>query len=206
MFSRNTLRKCVTSEHGFTLLEVLVALTIILVVSSMALVQTRSALDSANADSGLQTLLSTMRNAHQSAVDQRRQYRVTLIGPSSFTTEHLELVSGWVLQDTTQLPGAMQFTLINGMPSGAANTPDNMGTGAAAIDFSVDNGGGQSQIYFYPDGRALDSVGRINNGVAYIAAPGRLSSSRAVSMYGTTGRMKSWQILIGKLSNSWVAR
>jgi hypothetical protein len=38
----------------------------------------------------------------------------------------------------------------------------------------------------------LDSLNRINNGVVYVAESNQLFSSRAVSLYGSTGRVKGW--------------
>jgi len=82
--------------------------------------------------------------------------------------------------------------VVPGIPTNPAATPDGFGTGAVAIDFDIANGGGGTQIYFQPDGRALDGANRLNDGVIYLAEPNNLFSSRAVSLYGTTGRSKSW--------------
>ena len=61
--------------------------------------------------------------------------------------------------------------------------------------------GGKNQIYFCPDGSAQDSAGGVgqcsgnmNNGVVYIARPAELMSSRAITIWGATGRIRGWRI------------
>jgi len=82
---------------------------------------------------------------------------------------------------------------VPGIPT--ASTPDGFGDGSAAINFALNVGGDPTQIYFQPDGRALTQTGEVANGVVYIARPGDLLSSRAVSIYGSTGRCKGWHLL-----------
>ena len=65
-----------------------------------------------------------------------------------------------------------------------------------AIDF--DQGivaGAKNVIYFYPDGSAADVLGNVNNGVVYIARPGFIDSSRAITLWGATGRLRGWRRL-----------
>jgi hypothetical protein len=88
----------------------------------------------------------------------------------------------------------MQFVVVPGIPTNPLTTPDGFGVGNNAIDFDLGNGGGGTQVYFEPDGRALDAGNRLNNGVVYIAEPTNLFSSRAVSLYGSTGRAKAWTL------------
>jgi hypothetical protein len=95
-------------------------------------------------------------------------------------------------QPPLTLPGNIQFLAVPGIPTNPNATPDGFGSGANAIDFDIANGGGGTQIYFQPDGRSLDGANRLNDGVVYLAEPNNLYSSRAVSLYGTTGRSKSW--------------
>jgi hypothetical protein len=105
-------------------------------------------------------------------------------------------------QSPILLPQNFQFVALAGIPTAAGSVPDGFGTGATAVDFDVDYGGGQTQIYFQPDGRALDAQNRLNNGVVYMADPTNLLSSRAVSLYGSTGRTKGWAIV--KMANGTV--
>ena len=73
--------------------------------------------------------------------------------------------------------------------------PDGFGTGQHAIDFSIDYGGQGTAIYFQPDGSAQDANGRINNGIMYLARTGEIYSTRAITLYGATGRTRGWRLL-----------
>jgi hypothetical protein len=138
-------------------------------------------------------------------VDERRIYRVTFTPPNTIQVDvGTVAVVGATITDSAPvfvaaqaplpLPGAVQFTVVPGIPTNALNTPDGFGVGNNAIDFDQGNGGAGTQVYFEPDGRALDAGNRLNSGVVYIAEPGNLFSSRAVSLYGSTGRTKGWTL------------
>jgi len=144
-----------------------------------------------------------LRRAHERAVDERRIYRVTFVAPQIIQVDVGQVaniastVSGTTpaftqAQAPLTLPPGVQFAAVAGIPTTAQTTPDGFGTGNNAIDFDISNGGGGTQVYFQPDGRALDGANRLNNGVIYIAQPNNLFSSRAVSLYGATGRVKPW--------------
>ena len=52
-------------------------------------------------------------------------------------------------------------------------------------------------IYFYPDGSAEDAIGNVNNGVVYVALAGNtgfINTSRAITLWGATGRLRGWHI------------
>ncbi len=185
-------------SSGFTLVELMFVVAIVLIVSVVALLQVQGSLKSAKSDTALQTVLGQMRLMHEMAIDQRKIYRMSFISPGTLQLDRMDIGAGGaltaVLQGTVTLPPETQFTLVTGMPNSAATVPDGMGSAGNAIDFSVDNGGGQTQVYFRPDGRALDSANRTNNGVVYVARPGELYSLRAVTLWGATGRTKGWRL------------
>jgi len=191
------------NETGFSLLEVVVVLGIILVVFGTALFNLVPALNTAKSNTGMELVLGELRRAHERAVDERRIYRVTFVAPQIIQVDVGQVaniastVSGTTpaftqAQAPLTLPPGVQFAAVAGIPTTAQTTPDGFGTGNNAIDFDISNGGGGTQVYFQPDGRALDGANRLNNGVIYIAQPNNLFSSRAVSLYGATGRVKPW--------------
>ena len=91
------------------------------------------------------------------------------------------------------LPNGVQFTVVAGIPT-TPQTPDGFGIGNVAIDFAQATGGGGNVIYFQPDGTAVDAAGNPNNGVLYIARPGQLATSHAITLFGSTGRLKTWNL------------
>ncbi|HTF44810.1 MAG TPA: hypothetical protein VK641_12960, partial [Terriglobales bacterium] len=86
----------------------------------------------------------------------------------------------------------------------APTTPDAFGVGTPAIDFDQGVAGGvKNTVYFYPDGSAQDSLNNINNGVIYLGRPGDLLSSRAITVWGATGRLRGWRLYQNIPGNYW---
>ena len=202
------------NETGFSLLEVVVVLGIILVVCGAAVFNLTPALNTARSNTGMELVLGELRRAHERAVDERRIYRVTFVAPQTIQVDVGQVaniaatVSGTTpaftqVQAPLILPPGVQFAAVPGIPNTIQTTPDGFGTGNNAIDFDISNGGGGTQVYFQPDGRALDGANRLNNGVIYIAQPNNLFTSRAVSLYGATGRVKSWFLTKVGGMNGW---
>jgi Tfp pilus assembly protein FimT len=194
------------SERGFSMVEMTVVVAIIFVLIGIALVNIVPSLHGSKANAGLEMVLGELRRAHERAIDERRIYRVTFAPPQTIQVDvgQVAVIGSTITgsapvfvqaQPPMTLPTGLQFVTVAGIPTTAATTPDGFGSGAQAIDFDVANGGGANQIYFQPDGRALDAANRLNDGVVYVAEPNNLSSSRAVSLFGSTGRAKGWTLM-----------
>jgi len=202
--------KCLSSaqrskQAGFSLLEITIVVTVVLAATAAAFLNIMPSIRNSRSNAGMELVLGEMRRAHERAVDERRIYRVTFTPPNTIQVDvGTVAVVGATITDSAPvfvaaqaplpLPGAVQFTVVPGIPTNALNTPDGFGVGNNAIDFDQGNGGAGTQVYFEPDGRALDAGNRLNSGVVYIAEPGNLFSSRAVSLYGSTGRTKGWTL------------
>ena len=180
-------------ELGFSLFELLIVVSIILIVASIGVFNVAPALRSVHVNTAETATLTTLALARERAEAERRVYLVTFTAPGTITVT--QSATGIVVQTTT-LPSDVAFSNEVGIPSTALTTPDGFGTGAFAIDFDIGAGpGGINAVYFYPDGSARDVNGRLNNGVVYIARPGELMSSRATTVFGITGRVRGWQLL-----------
>lgn len=191
--------------RGFSLLETMVVLAIIFVVTGMSVMTLQPALQSQRVTNAYNTTLMTMRQARDTAVAQRQTYFVTFthntVPPDIITVT--QGATGTVVS-TLELPLDLSFQTLNGIPTGAGTTPDNFGLGGTAIDFDQNvAGGAPNVIYFMPDGSGQDSQGNINNGVIYIARAGELYSSRAITFWGATGRMRGWRLLTNKGTPYW---
>ena len=82
-----------------------------------------------------------------------------------------------------------------GIPVSAATTPDHFGIGNTAIDFDqAVAGGAKNVVCFNPDGTAQDINSNTNNGVVYMARIGSLYSSRAITVWGATGRLRGYRL------------
>jgi len=178
-------RRC----QGFTLLELLVVIAIIMIVFAISIMNIWPAVQNSRVDTAYQNALLEVRQARQLAIDQRRQHIITFIAPQTIQTQRVEQNGNLTLIRTVVLPWDIQFDAENGIPTAPAKVPDGFGNGGTAVSF---NGG--NQIFFNPDGSARDANGAINNGVLYMARQGQVSTSRAVSLFGATGRIKGWRI------------
>lgn len=183
-------------RRGFSLLELILVVAIIAVVGTMATINVQTILKNSRVDSAYDITMTALRKARQTAIDERSVYIVNFNLPRTIVTQK---VFGGLANDVSQidLPSDIMFRAETGIPNVKLKTPDHFGTGDKAIDFSVDYSGGGTQVYFQPDGSAVDSMGRINNGVVYLARPGELRSSRAVSLFGATGRIRGWRLVVG---------
>lgn len=181
-------------EPGFTLLETALVVAIMMIVAAVSVLSLPPALRSMRLNSAREMTGSVLGRAHGLAVDNKCVYQVDFALPNSMSIT--QTATGSLVLQTT-LPVGVNFDAEPGIPSTPTTTPDGFGSGTVtgAIDFDADFGlGGATRIYFYPDGSARDQNGHINNGVIYIAQPGDLMSSRAVTLWGLTGRVKSWRI------------
>jgi len=192
--------------RGFSLLETMVVLAIIVVVTAMSMMILQPALQSQRVTNAYNTTLMAMRQARDLAVAQRQTYFVTFTHINNKPPDTVIITQGatGTVVSTFQLPLDLAFEAETGIPTAAGTTPDNFGLGAAAIDFDQNVAGGTPNvIYFMPDGTGQDVAGNINNGVLYIARPGELYSSRAITFWGATGRLRGWRLLVNKGTPYW---
>ncbi len=151
--------------------------------------------------------------ARQRAIAERKQYivcygiaappaAVTPIAPTAQSIQIFRWDVGTALSAATQvtavtLPIDINFQVLPGLPNGPATVPDGFGSAVTAIDFdqNVAGGGIKNQVMFMPDGSAHDVNGNLNSGIVYVARNGDLYSSRAITLYGATGRIRGWRLL-----------
>ncbi len=190
-----------------------IVLALMLIMASVSFVSMQPMLRQQRVTNAYNQVLSAMRQARDNSVAQRTSYSVTL---DSTTTPHTVTVAptfvgaqGIQAAVTYKLPKDVIFSAQSGIPTAATQVPDGFGTGAKAIDFgytSTGGVGGKNVIYFCPDGSAQDGTGaggngqctgNQSNGVVYLARQGELLSSRALTVWGSTGRIRGWRLYNG---------
>jgi prepilin-type N-terminal cleavage/methylation domain-containing protein len=183
-------------HRGFSLLELLVTMAIGLTVAGITAMAYMPVMKQQAVTTAYNSTLTTLRRARDQAAADMRIYVVSFATPGTITVTQ-NTATGPVLI-TTVLPTDITFHVEPGVPNSPTvipTTPDGFGTAAFAIDFDQGVGpGGSNVIYFYPDGTALDANGNINNGVVYLGRPGELYSSRAITVWGSTGRVRGWRL------------
>ena len=179
-------------DRGFSLIELVIVVTVVFVVSGIGVMIVAPALRHRDVELSARTVSLEMRRARQLSVDSRRQFRVTFTAPNTLLTERNN--SGiWTAIRTTQLSGDLELYIAAAVTAG----PDGFATGQA-VNFS-----GASMIYFVPDGSAITAAGQVCNGVVYVSRPGEVDSTRAVTLFGATGRLTNWQYAYNGGSWQW---
>jgi prepilin-type N-terminal cleavage/methylation domain-containing protein len=187
--------------RGFSLIEMMIVVALIMIVLAFSIMTIQPSLRQNDVTEGYNQTLMAFRQARDISVAQRQIYFVTLnsaVQPNSIT---ITQGSTGTVTATYFLPTDVGFFAYPGLPASPVAypmTPDGFGIGTTAIDFDQGVAGGvKNVVYFYPDGSAEDAIGNINNGVVYLALLGNtgyVSTSRAITLWGATGRLRGWHI------------
>lgn len=187
----------VRSMGGFSMVEMLIVVAVGMIITGIGTMMLVPVMRSIQASNAFNTTLGTLRYARQLAIAKRNVYMVTLdktAVPNTITITDTNPASPGVIETVT-LPKTVLFDNEPGIPNSTTTSPDGFGTGANAIDFAqAPATGAKNVVYFYPDGSARDVSSNVNNGVVYIARSGDLMSSRAISLWGATGRLRGWYL------------
>jgi hypothetical protein len=162
--------------------------------AAVAVMNISGAVRGSHVETAYQETLDQLRFARQVAIDKRTVCRVDFAAPGSVSVTQAFADGTPVQTETITLPPDVQYVVVTGMPSPPTPTPDNIGNGKIAIDFDRVGAGSGTTIYFQPDGSALDDKGRVNDGVIYVARPNELTGARAITLLGTTGRIRGWRL------------
>ena len=208
------------SEQGFSLIEMLMVVSIGMIIAGMGFVSMMPLLNKSHIDSAYETTLGVLRDTRHLAITQGHEYIVTFnSGAGTITVQYQPpLPSGSLIWPAVQfvaaysIPTDTSFAVKGGFP---ASTPDAFGTGAVALDLGytpTGGSGGSNTIVFMPDGSARDGTtptngGSYSSGVVYLTkTTGVITDSRAVSIWGATGRIRGWQLDVRAGVNTWVQR
>ncbi len=166
-----------------SLVELVIVLGIMGVLGAMAGLSIIESKPTIQGDGAMRGVLYQMRTARELAISERRCMRVAFIDTSAIRIVREEV------------PGPSTTTLSTvGLESGAVfskagvpDTPDAFGA-AAAIDF-----GTVTTIKFTPDGTLVDQDGNVVNGTVFVSLPGSTRSARAITVLGSTGRIRGYR-------------
>jgi len=192
-------------NRGFSLLELMIVMAIGLTMAGVSFMALQPMFKQNHVDLAYDTTLSVIRNYRNQSITQSKRYILTFTAPGTITVQYwgvgVPVSPAPVTVATYTLPTDIQFAVQAGFPAAA---PDGFGTGVAPIDFDQGMGlGSQNYIMFMPDGSSQDTLGNYNSGVVYLTRPADMYSSRAISVFGTTGRVRGWR-LYNQSGNKWV--
>lgn len=190
----SAIRPFFLKQTGFSLIEMMIVVVISFIATGIGFITLRPVMNQIRTTNAYNTTIMTMRRAREAAIGQRRTYIVTFNNaavPNTITIAPASVTPGG-LNVTYTLPNDVTFNAMAGLP---AIGPDGFGTGATAIDFDQNVGGGnKTSVFFFPDGSAQDINNNTNNGVIYMGRPGELYSSMAITLWGATGRLRGWKL------------
>ena len=184
-------------NRGFTLLEMTITVAIGLIMAAVTFIALMPLFNQSHVDAAYDTTLSVIRNYRSQSITQGKRYIITFSAPGTITVQYwgvgVPVSPAPVTVATYTLPADIQFAV---QPAGfPASAPDGFGSGIVPIDFDQGMGqGSQNYIMFMPDGSSQDTLGNYNSGVLYFCRPGDMYSSRSVTVWGTTGKVRGWRL------------
>jgi type II secretory pathway pseudopilin PulG len=176
---------------GFSLIETMMVIALVMIGSSVALVQMRQSVATLDADRAAKVVVSQMQYARQVAVNQRRDVILAFTEPNQITVTRLDGGGDSTeLADVTLPPG---YTF--GLPDGIGDTPDGYGN-TEPVNFNL-----ETSARFLGDGTLVTPGGIVVNGTVFTIGSGN-GSARAITLTGASGRTKHYYIQ----GSSWVER
>jgi prepilin-type N-terminal cleavage/methylation domain-containing protein len=191
-----------SGERGFSILEMMVVVMIILIVSAIAVTSIRPQMQQARVDAEMRQVIGTLRQARELAIANRRYIKISFPANNQIQVTQMNTLTpgaGGVNPVLTNLGLTIAAPLVfnlDGMP----DTPDAYGNGGAIVFEGIVNGpvGG---MVFQSDGELLDGATFLPiNGSIFMGYPGQSSTARAVTILGTTGRVRGWK---SNGANTW---
>lgn len=180
-------------NRGFSMIELMVAVMIILIVSAIAITSLRPNLQQARVDAAMRQVVDTFRQAREFAIANRRYVQVSFPANNQIQMTQMNTLTpgaGGInpVLTTLTLAPPLVFNL-DGMP----DTPDAYGNAGPIVFEGIVNGpvGG---MMFQSDGEFLDGATFLPiNGSVFMGYPAQQSTARAVTVLGTTGRVRGWK-------------
>lgn len=198
-----------SKTRGFSLLELLIVIAIGLTMAGVAFISLMPTFNENHVDVAYDTTLSTIRNYRNLSITQRKRYVLVFTPPGTITVQYwgvgTPVSPAPVTVATYNLPQDMQFAVQTGFPGTAPDIPGDNGSTAIQFNPCTVIESGNPCVIFYPDGSAQDDQGNYNNGLVYMTRPlSNKYSSRAITLYGTTGRARGWRLYNISGVDTWV--
>jgi len=192
------------AQEGFSLLEMVVVVGLAFTVMCFAVMNTMSSTANAKANAAMDAVVSQLRQAREMAIAKRRNVQVQFTAPNQIQTTILTLPG-------EAIPPALPVVLLNDGVSGGLSfyvfpslpdTPMNFGN-STPINLQQPTGGGAWTVMFATSGAFCGTAqsaatlyqATTNNPVnasIFLGVAGKTSTARAVTIFGATGRVRSY--------------
>jgi type II secretory pathway pseudopilin PulG len=193
------MRRTKKQQNGFTLVETVVVLGIMMIIMSFAIFRATNMLPNYKADGAQDVVVSALRQARQLAITERRDVQVwfdqTNTGADQVQHINYQVVAlpggeAQQAQVSVALPKGSQFLVEAGVP----DTPMLFGNSAAVLIGSNNLmvNGGPPVMKFRSTGSFTDSAYSPLNGTIFVGVPNQAFTARAVTIIGGTGRVRPY--------------
>ncbi len=187
-------------ERGFSTIELLVVVSIILIVCAISITQLAPNMQQARVDAEMREVLGTFRQAREYAITNRRYIKLSFPTTSTIQAQQMNTLTPGagaanpiIKTLSLTLSPPMVFNLA-GMPITPDAAPPNGCATLAPCVFQCIANGPVGGMLFQSDGELLDGATYLPiNGTVFMGYPGLPSTARAVTILGTTGRVRGWK-------------
>jgi type II secretory pathway pseudopilin PulG len=191
------------TNRGFSMIELMVVVGLIMIISAMALVAYLPTLQDARFDAAMRQVIEQLRQGREYAIANRRYVQITFPTVVAANGTQYEVVltqrndltagAGNVNPVLSKVPiqAPAQYTLVMGI-----DTPDSFSGGAPTgpVMFEGVSGGPAAGMLFQSDGELVDGATfQPINGTVFMGFPAKNTSARAVTVLGGTGRIRGWK-------------
>jgi Tfp pilus assembly protein FimT len=176
------------SEAGYSLMEMVVVLGIASALSGMAVIQISSSRSAMKGDAAMRVVLSQMNYARENAITQRRNMKVVFDLGTRVQVVREETDGSTTTISSVLFESGSQFGKIV-----STDTPDNFGNSATSGVTFTGATGTPFQIRFTPEGRFVNQDGAAQNGTVLVGNVSDPLSARAVTIMGSTGRIRGYR-------------
>lgn len=169
------------SKKGFSMVELIIVVGVISVMTVLALPLVQNSVPSLRANAAMDQVIRMLRSARHSAISDRRITTINFIGNNQIQLSQTPPNGGApvALDIPSTLEGGAQFIVFPTVP----DTPMAFGK-AAPVSFPA--------TQFLSDGSFGTNVGVPVNGTVFIGIPGQPFTARAVTVLGSTGRIRAY--------------
>ena len=171
--------------EGFSAIELLMTVGIMGVLMSMAVFQIGQSLPGYRGDGAMRIVAAQFNTARELAITQRRNMRVVFTNPNQLQIVREEATNPLTttIIGSVLLESGAGFNLVTGVP----DTPDAFGNSSATYF------GTATLVRFGTEGTLMDQNGLTINGSVFVSIPKQSRSLRAVTILGTTGRVRGYR-------------
>jgi prepilin-type N-terminal cleavage/methylation domain-containing protein len=188
-YPMDTRRSALSSDAGFTLIEVLITAFIVSALLAMAAVVMPDAIANAKADSGSSQLSTLLRTAREQAVTERRNVEIRFFAPDRVEAWRQDIDDdgeeiGETLVQEAAIGERMELQRFVDLP----DTPDGFAAASDPVVFT-----GDAPWCFTSEGTLVDANGDVVNGTIFLGQPFTPLTARAVTLFGPTALLREWQ-------------